>query len=366
MIGDSWEDLGKIASNANNIFGLVFLGTKPSGEGVVLACGQVTGPINQLWKSSDFGEIWVSKGQIDVFVHQAFCFRDRGAGRVFMGLGMGGGWGATSGRVYESTNWGESWTQRHQYCKETFCIEYCGGSIMCVGNYCEGLLVAREGLARSTDDGLNWNNLGTISGSGIAIADLHYAGGNILLAGIGSPAKICRSTNKGAGGSWSDILVVATESSCDCFVEKDGVIFAGIGEHVWKSTDQGQNWTDLGAIAAAGSVISSMAYFGNGVFLGVTTNGYVIRSIDDGLTWQNLGQIHSYGTALFSPIVKVETEDTLIAFIGTEQGHLFKSTELIEPLPKLGEPTDLLCEQKKNPTDVTDPQPEFSAMHRYE
>lgn len=27
-------------------------------------------------------------------------------------------------------------------------------------------------------------------------------------------------------------------------------------------------------------------------------------------------------------------------------------------------PADLLCEQKKNPTDVTDPQPEFSAVHR--
>lgn len=29
-------------------------------------------------------------------------------------------------------------------------------------------------------------------------------------------------------------------------------------------------------------------------------------------------------------------------------------------------PHDLLCEQKKNPTDVRDPQPEFSAVHRYE
>lgn len=33
------------------------------------------------------------------------------------------------------------------------------------------------------------------------------------------------------------------------------------------------------------------------------------------------------------------------------------------PIFKL--PSDLLCEQKKNPTDVTDPQPEFSAVHRY-
>lgn len=31
------------------------------------------------------------------------------------------------------------------------------------------------------------------------------------------------------------------------------------------------------------------------------------------------------------------------------------------PIPP-GPPTDLLCEQKKNPTDVTDPQPEFSAI----
>lgn len=34
--------------------------------------------------------------------------------------------------------------------------------------------------------------------------------------------------------------------------------------------------------------------------------------------------------------------------------------------PVLGAPHNLLCEQKKNPIDVTDPQPEFSAMHKYD
>ncbi|GAG89433.1 unnamed protein product, partial [marine sediment metagenome] len=32
----------------------------------------------------------------------------------------------------------------------------------------------------------------------------------------------------------------------------------------------------------------------------------------------------------------------------------------------VGPPYDLLCEQKKNPTDVTDPNPEFSAIHHYD
>ena len=37
----------------------------------------------------------------------------------------------------------------------------------------------------------------------------------------------------------------------------------------------------------------------------------------------------------------------------------------LNPL-KFRPPTDLRCEQKTNPTDVTDPQPEFSAVYHYD
>ena len=33
-------------------------------------------------------------------------------------------------------------------------------------------------------------------------------------------------------------------------------------------------------------------------------------------------------------------------------------------IPETKAPNDLLCEQETNPTDVTDPKPEFSAIHR--
>lgn len=57
--------------------------------------------------------------------------------------------------------------------------------------------------------------------------------------------------------------------------------------------------------------------------------------------------------------------DTMpVGFLTLVNGCSFYVPPLV--LPKLGIPDNLLCEQKKNPADVIDPEPEFSAIHHYE
>lgn len=51
------------------------------------------------------------------------------------------------------------------------------------------------------------------------------------------------------------------------------------------------------------------------------------------------------------------------AFLNIVMGCSFYVPPLV--IPKLRPPEDLFCEQKKNPTDVTDPKPEFSAVYRH-
>lgn len=353
MIGDSWEELGQFSPSWSGCDALVNLG-----DGVLLAGGSVMpGPNEQLAKSIDYGVNWIDKGALGTG-DEILSFCDRGAGRVFAGTHR------NTAQTWESTDWGESWVLRHSYCKRLSAIEYCGGSVMC-GGYYFGPWPVSENIARSVNDGLNWVNVGSITVPGDEIRALHHINGtNILLAGVVIPAKICRSTDNGAAASWSDVFSDAAKAGCLCFVAiEDGTIFAGIDNHIYRSTDQGQNWIDLGAITPPVENITSLVDFGNDIILGVTMNGYALRSEDAGVTWTDLGQFHTHIPASRSPLIKVETEDTIIAYVGTNGGYLLKSEM---PIAKIQTPDNLLCEQKKNPIDVVDPKPEFSAIHRYE
>ncbi|GAI52066.1 unnamed protein product, partial [marine sediment metagenome] len=71
------------------------------------------------------------------------------------------------------------------------------------------------------------------------------------------------------------------------------VIFGGHDGHVFRSTDYGATWADLGEIYNGYG--SCMAYLGNGiVILGELWGAYhVWRSTDYGLSWTDLGAIAS-------------------------------------------------------------------------
>lgn len=357
MIGDEWIDLGVIES-MTWIDALVNLG-QTNGAFVLLGGGSklpAPGTRARLIKSIDSGETWTDNGTIGPAGSrrvESFC--NRGGGRIFAGVGN------TAGAILESTDWGDSWIQRWAAFNQTYALENCEGGVMCSGH----MWGAVDRLGRSINDGLTWVNQGSITALAASITSLLFIGGNILLAGTTrapSPAKICRSNNKGLAGSWVDVFNGgAGTGQVQALAEGEGgIIVAGQDFRIRRSSDGGLTWVDRGQVTTG--VVYGIEYFGDGVFLGVCGNGNVVRSTDNGLTWTDLGPITSAPPG--ERLVCIVNVQNTLTYAGSDIGHLYKSGALIPP-PELGAPHDLLCEQKTNPTDVTDPNPEFSAKHSY-
>jgi hypothetical protein len=63
-----------------------------------------------------------------------------------------------------------------------------------------------------------------------------------------------------------------------------GVIILGDdNDHVWRSTDYGLNWVDLGVVGSGN--IRAMAYLGNGIVILGDGNGHVFRSTSAFQLW---------------------------------------------------------------------------------
>lgn len=319
MIGDSWTDLGIPAANLDLLIALTHLG-----NGVLLGGGRKSGAANRLIKSTDYGENWSDKGQIaDASNPELESFCNRGSGRVFSGYGGGAG---AAAQIWESTDWGENWTLRFSTAYYfTHCIEYCDGQVMCSGHRWEPVELS-EWLGRSTNDGQSWEGF-NITTTVTDINSLCYLGDSILLAGCGKgitgPGKICRSTDKGAQYSWSDVYSGGEKVPCLC-QGANGAIVAGRDNHILRSIDVGQNWTDLGQVAD--DILADIIYLGSNLFLAVTRGGHVVRSTDNGLTWSDLGKITTGADeGLFCLIFVKGTR----CYAGSDAGHLYKSGELL-------------------------------------
>jgi hypothetical protein len=100
--------------------------------------------------------------------------------------------------------------------------------------------------------------------------------------------KIYRSTNYGA--NWTDLGAIA--SGAIYFVAYLGngiVVFGDFNHHVFRSTDYGANWTDLGVITS--DYINVIVYMGNGIAVLADHAHHVYRSTNYGATWTDLGVI---------------------------------------------------------------------------
>jgi photosystem II stability/assembly factor-like uncharacterized protein len=118
----------------------------------------------------------------------------------------------------------------------------------------------------------------------------------------------------------------------------NGVIVAGSRDlkpgHLFRSTDCGETWTDLGNLlgedAYAGSV-TCVASGGDGVAYVLTGDAHVWKSLDWGVTWTPLGQMsnmprhksyqHSYS------ITVLPSGTVLVSNTNPTGGHVFRSED---------------------------------------
>jgi photosystem II stability/assembly factor-like uncharacterized protein len=154
------------------------------------------------------------------------------------------------------------------------------------------LITGKGFFWRATDYGDSWRNMGKISQRGddeeicwpyglivlksgtILVSDTNRKGGHIF-----------RSTDQGK--SWSNIGAISSKELYRFQEVKDGVLVNGWAGHVYKSLDDGLTWSDQGQLID--SPLYATEYLGRGIALQGSETGHIFRSTDDGQTWENLG-----------------------------------------------------------------------------
>jgi photosystem II stability/assembly factor-like uncharacterized protein len=149
-----------------------------------------------------------------------------------------------------------------------------------IGN---NLFVGGAGVFLSTNNGVTWSSVST-GLTNMSVRSLATSGAN-LFAGTYS-GGVFLSTNNGA--SWNAVNTGLTESNIVCLAASGSNIFAGTYEGLFRSTDNGANWTSEGKAAMQvlniTPYIVSMAVMGSTIFAATFENG-LFRSLDNGTSW---------------------------------------------------------------------------------
>ena len=179
-----------------------------------------------------------------------------------------------------------------------------------------------SGLEVSSDSGTSWKVV-HVNGAGQTHTSVVGTGGSILVSTSGGfPIKggILRSTN--GGGTWDTSATGLAGNSVVTLSVIDGSVYAGAYRYtsyaasggIYRSTDQGANWTYVGLNVTVWAIAS------NGLAFFAGTDAGIYRSTDNGTTWV---QTNSGLTALgISSLTTLGT--TVLA--GTKTGGVFQST----------------------------------------
>ena len=132
-------------------------------------------------------------------------------------------------------------------------------------------------LCRSTDGGTSWeplNNLNTNQGSVLCISFDSY--NNVY---VGTGTGIYKSTDN--GDNWSQYGMNGSQTESIAFNDS-GHVFAGTSYAVYRSKDDGANWTQLPTGGGTRTVgVAPTGY----VFAGCQENAGILRSTDNGDSW---------------------------------------------------------------------------------
>jgi hypothetical protein len=181
---------------------------------------------------------------------------------------------------------------------------------------------------------LTYTDLGVISAGNINV--IISLGNGIALAGT-SDNHIFRSTDY--GNNWFDEgAVSASAINTFSYIGNGIVIFGNSGGQIRRSTDFGITWS--AALFTSGGAIFSSAYLGGGVVLagtssfGAPARGHIIQSLDYGATWADVaaGGITVGGTdaGFIDSITFIDSPSVVsgpIVIFTDSNGRLFQSTD---------------------------------------
>lgn len=301
----------QLAWTASGIDGAGFINTiaiDPNSTGLVLCGGDVSG----IQRSIDWGANWeAANGAATGTNHlrvATIAFHPTVANKVYAGMGNDG----AGGGFFRSTDGGLTWTlasttpqfggdnsnvvalpSTHPRSTGRLITAFPGGIYLYAATF-------NDGVMRSADDGNTWTTLG-LSGLYLRSLALDPSNPDVLYASSYGDKVYKTTTARGAG---TFTALAASPTSTEELLVVGGAVYAAAGPlGVFKSTNGGSTWTQLGAgvLETNGPVWESIDGYVSGgqtvLFAGNvnpnrinTSSGFdtVYKSTDSGATWASI------------------------------------------------------------------------------
>jgi uncharacterized protein (TIGR03437 family) len=228
--------------------------------------------------SVDFGNQWTpSSGMSQTVVNALFV----SGGKIFAGTEIG---------ISISTDDGQSWTNVSGNNVRVF---HDNGSLLFAGTGGSGIYV-------SADGGLNWvlSDRG-LDGQTRCIGHLASIGATVFAAPLSGPSFSCgnrtgliRSTDN--GGSWK--IIAFEEEGAGPLALRGNTLLVSTRSGPQRSTDKGESWTPArnGLPDPTRTSIAALTVSGAAIFAWIS-DGDVYRTTDDGQNWTRMGRVPSSG-----------------------------------------------------------------------
>lgn len=188
-------------------------------------------------------------------------------------------------KVYGSTNSGVAWAIYETVgTVDLTTVESAGSGVAY-------MVDENSKVYKTTNYGDTWTDLGQLS-SATPVSPfarcyglLVTAAGSILVADMANTGgRIFRSTDGGA--SFTNLGTIGTGGIYRFCSVGDGILCNDTSGRIFKSTNDGATWTSKGQLVA--SALWAIVYVGNGVCLVASESGQIWRSTDNGENWSSV------------------------------------------------------------------------------
>lgn len=290
-----------------------------------------------IYKSTDGGQSWASSGLTGSYILSLAISPNYAADHII--------YAGTYGGIYKSTNSGQSWASSGLVGNDV------GSIALSPGYSTDHMLFAGtngHGIYKSADEGQSWSasGLSTVYASSIALSP-DFSTDTVVFAGTSDGHGIYKSSN--GGSSWTQ----SNSGLSNLCVKSIAISPAYTSDHTvftdgFKSTDEGLSWSAIGPVGISlfSIAISPTYESDHTVFAGTYSHG-VYKSTDYGQNWT---QIVSGLATADVPSLAVSTDfvhDSLV-FAGTWGDGVYSCPTLVDAVP----PAVTVTDPANNATEI--------------
>lgn len=317
-----------LMSSTPNIFGWDVNGSDTGGQGWYdIACGVsptnkneiICGGVNT-WKSTNGGASWTLNshwygGGGKPYVHADLHAVEYASGTICY-LGQDGG-------ITKTTNNGSSWTTING--QMNIAQIYRMGQSTTTANY---ILTGHQDNGSNLLNGTTWTE---VYGGDGADCFVDWSNNNTL---VESYVNGDFNISNNGGGSWTNITsgLTGTAAWVAPIIQSPHVAntyYCGY-QQVFKSTNKGTTWTQMGTLSSSGNILFLAAAPSNSLVLYAATSGSVYKTINGGTSWSTISAGLPTGLAEITRIAVDNTDanNVFVTFSGySASNKVFVTTD---------------------------------------